>query len=135
MQTNPTGKQQFITAQASNADHTSGVLDVRNYRAVWLEIDIDDTTDPSADVYVLGGLTKAIAELRPLKLAEGDLSTEAGVTLDDGGHVVVTGASLTAPVRIQIAIADPPPYLAVFYDRSSGGATGNRLNAYWFGRP
>lgn len=121
-----------VNGVASNADFTSEVIDTRGYNTLWVEIDIDDASDPDYTISPYGGLRNSFANLRPLTLTEGDVSAETGVTLVSGA-IAVDGSALLADAMVQFCIENPPRYVAVFGDSTGGaGTTGARVTMrYW----
>lgn len=122
---------QFMTAQPSNVNRQSGEIDLRLWKSTWMEIELKNTGNPIGSLSIQGGLRSG--SLKVFRLSEGDLSPEAGVSLDTNGVIQISG--VTATIALQLAFIDPPPYMAFLWVPTGGsGSSGDQLNAWWFAR-
>lgn len=123
---------QFITAQASNATFTSGAIDTRLMKELWILIRLASASTPVGTLALVGSLDGGTTYDVPIKL-DGDKLLGTGFTTFTGLATTVAYDG-TNPLVLAIGLLVFPPLIKMVDTRSSGGTTGDRLNAWYYGK-
>lgn len=117
----------LASSQVSNADFTSSAVSTQGYHAVWVTVTMSGSSSPVGTLCIYGSEDNSNFNCMYLDANKvyGNANGSA-VSFAGGTTITVTGSSDS---NWLIPIIDPPPYIKLFYDNTSGGTTGNRLNA------
>lgn len=124
----------WLSSQVSNADITSAAADWTTCKTVWILLTIDGTSSPVGNVSVLTSVDNSDFTPKLIFDANKAYGSTNGAVLSftsASATIAYTGSSTTT---LNIPITDPPPYGKLFVDNTSGGTTGNRINAQWYCR-
>lgn len=112
----------WIVDAAINADYTSAVIDCRGKKRLALSLVIAPTTDPIANLFILGSTGGTVYTAIPLALGTVYTNDPAKITHteDDLTKIVINDPASAA--TIELMILNPLPRMKFFYDRTSGGA-------------
>lgn len=116
----------YVANGAINADLTTAEIDCTEFAVIWFDFEISSTSDPIGSLYIQGAIASGATFL-------GLPIDEAKMITDDTTAITHAFASTTASIitvndpaataNILVGIKDPPPYMKVFYDWTSGGST------------
>ena len=119
----------WIVTGAINADFTSSAIASDGLKALWMVLEFSATTDPIGELYFQGSIDDS--QYFDLTL---DAAKVYGVLFTHtGGETNVTINDPASEAVVAVCIENPPPYVKVFYDRTSGG-TATGLTGKWWGR-
>ena len=119
----------WIVTGAINADFTSSAIASDGLKALWMVLEFSATTDPIGELYFQGSIDDS--QYFDLTL---DAAKVYGVLFTHtGGETNVTINDPASEAVVAVCIENPPPYIKVFYDRTSGG-TATGLTGKWWGR-
>lgn len=115
----------------SNADITSLTIETVGNKTLWVAIYIANTSTPAGNIIVEGSLDPSLS-VTPWTALVLEANKVYGVAFTSASSTIAYSASSNTAVLIPLS--DPPPFVRVRLDQSSGGATGTKVTAQYFMR-
>lgn len=127
----------------TNTDFTTASLETSG-REGWLELTIPHAADIVGTISFRGGISSTQSTHDDLGLDDAEIyingpdlqgTAFTGITwASTAPGTLVLAAAQAADARIRIPVINPPPYISVYFNNTSGGSAVTYIQATWFFR-